>query len=143
VFNTHFSSNRHHSKVASISSVVDCSRISVSAARGSLRPGKMHSVDRAIIAFYSCSIDIYRLLSTVLTFKILFLLSVMAECQFRSMWGVETENEVTIRNSRPQLCPGGPLKKFRLSLTIISYSRPLSWLKIWLALGAKIGVLDL
>jgi hypothetical protein len=66
VFNTYYLSGMHSLKVTPIFLIVDYGGISISTARGRLKPEVTSPVDRATTVFYSCFIDIYRLSCTVL-----------------------------------------------------------------------------
>jgi hypothetical protein len=71
-------SDMHHLKVTSSFSIVDCGGISISIARGCLRPEVTSPVDRLITVFCSCFVDSYRISCTVSTLCALLLLPKMA-----------------------------------------------------------------
>jgi hypothetical protein len=62
--------------------------MSISTARGRLRPEMRSPVDRATTVFYSCFVDNYRLSCNVSTLLALFSLPKMAERRFRPLGGV-------------------------------------------------------
>jgi hypothetical protein len=78
----------HSLKVTPIFVIVDYGGISISTARGRLKPKVTSPVDRATTVFYSCFVDIYRLFCTVSTLLALLLLPKMAERRFRPLGSV-------------------------------------------------------
>jgi hypothetical protein len=88
VFNTCFASIVYRSQVICVSRVVNNGGLSISAARGRLRPELRSPVNRAITVFYSCFVDNYRLSCNVSTFLALFSLPKMVEKRFRPLGGV-------------------------------------------------------
>jgi hypothetical protein len=73
VFNTYNVCKMHRLKVLPTFLIVDYGGMSISTARGHLRPEMRSPVDRATTVFYSCFVDIYRLSCTVSTLLALFL----------------------------------------------------------------------
>jgi hypothetical protein len=69
--------------------IVNYGEMSISTARGRLRPEVTPPVDRATTVFYSCFVNNYRLSSTVSTLSALFLLPKMAiDVRLRPLGGV-------------------------------------------------------
>jgi hypothetical protein len=78
----------HRLKVIPYLLTVDYGGMSISTARGCLRPEMRSPVDRATTAFYSCFVDNYRLSCNVSTLLALFLVPKMAERRFRQLGSV-------------------------------------------------------
>jgi hypothetical protein len=68
--------------------IVDYGGMSISTARGRLRPEMWSPVDKATTVLYSCFVDNYRLSCTVSTLLALLLLPKMVERRFRPIGGV-------------------------------------------------------
>jgi hypothetical protein len=95
--------------------------MSISTARGRLRPEVTSPVDRATTVFSSCFVDIYCLSCTVSTLFAFLLLPKMAERRFRPLGDVLDRSETTVRFLDPDLVRS-VLEFFDYLLPIQSYS---------------------
>jgi hypothetical protein len=112
VFNTHFLSSKHQSKVTRVFSIVHDGGMSILATRERSRQEMTSSVDRTIMVFSSCSTDTFRLASTLSTLLALFQWLQTAEFLFRSLRG---------RSGREMTSPFNPLTPILYRSTVESF----------------------